>query len=144
MQFNTLKCEVMTVTNKRKPIHSDYWLYGVQLKCKYSIKYLGLTIDSKLNFNEHINDKSTKASKVLNMIRRNLYFAPAKVKAKAYMAMVRPILEYGAVCWSPIYEKQKYEIEKVQNTAAKFVKNYYPKKDHYNEFSMSYVINDLG
>ena len=89
-----------------------------------AIKYLGITIDNKLTFKKHIEEKCQSASKCL----RNLYFAPRSVKIKAYNSCVRPILEYGATCWSPTSEKINNKIEMVQHTAAKFVTNLYPKK----------------
>ena len=78
------------------------------------------------------------------MIRRNLYFAPRSVKNKAYLATVRPILEYASMCWSPYSANLIKKIEMVQHSAAKFVMNSYPKKGHYNEFSVSKLLDELG
>jgi hypothetical protein len=36
------------------------------------------------------------------------------------MLLVRPILEYGAVCWDPYRERQISAFDCVQNKAAKF------------------------
>ena len=71
------------------------------LKKENKIKYLGVTIDNKLSFKQHIEDKSKKATTVLNMLRRNLHFAPMSVKCKAYTATVLPIIEYASSCWGP-------------------------------------------
>ena len=76
MQFNTLKSEVMTITNVRKPIETTYNLSGKDLDKKESIKYLGVWIDNKLSFKKHIEEKVKKSKTVLNMLRRNLLFAP--------------------------------------------------------------------
>ena len=78
------------------------------------------------------------------MIRRNLYFAPTAVKAKAYLATCRPSLEYAASVWSPSSDSLKHDIEMVQHRAAKFVTNQYPKKGHYSEFSVTKIVDDLG
>ena len=78
------------------------------------------------------------------MIRRNLHFAPQSVKCKAYQASVRPILEYASSCWQPTSMKKNQRLEMVQHNAAKFVANKYPKKGHYNEFSISQILNDLS
>ena len=48
-------------------------------------------------FKEHIHEICKKAQTVLNMIRRNLYFAPKQVKEKACIATVRPILELSLI-----------------------------------------------
>jgi len=44
-------------------------------------------------------------------------------KHLAYTALVRPILEYGAVCWDPYREGQVGALSRVQKRAAKFAKN---------------------
>jgi len=36
------------------------------------------------------------------------------------MSLVRPILEYGAVCWDPYREGQIIALDRVQKKAAKF------------------------
>jgi hypothetical protein len=41
-------------------------------------------------------------------------------KRLAYTALVRPILEYGAVCWDPYREGQVSALNSVQKRAAKF------------------------
>ena len=114
------------------------------LSRKNEIKYLGVTIDNKLSFKSHIEKKCQSATKILNLLRRNLYFAPKSVKMKAYTACVRPILEYAAACWSPTSEKLNNSIEMVQHKAAKFVTNIYPRKGHYEEFSISRLLNYLN
>ena len=79
MQFNAGKCELLRVTRKRKPIDTDYYLNDTKLKQKKDIKYLGVTIDEKLSWKTHIMNKKKKGTTVLNMIRRNLHFAPKSV-----------------------------------------------------------------
>ena len=74
---------------------------------------------------------------------QNLYFAPKKLKEKACLATVRPILEFALICWSPncLYLKEKIEI--VQNNCAKFVANSYPKKGQYELFSITKILKSL-
>ena len=107
------------------------------------IKYLGGSIDHKLTFKQHIQEKSKKATTVLNMLRRNLHFAPMSVKCKAYQACVQPILENASVCWSPTSKKLSNTLEMVHHNAAKFVTNTYPKKKDYDSFSITKILHDL-
>ena len=44
-------------------------------------------------------------------------------KRIAYTALVRPILEYGAVCWDPYREGQVSALNRVQKRAARFANN---------------------
>ena len=43
----------------------------------------------------------------------------------AYIALVRSILEYGAVVWDPYQSRDIIAVEKVQRQAARFIKNDY-------------------
>ena len=54
MTFNITNCEVIQITLKN-PIQSTYYLYGHQLQQVTEAKYLGVTLDSKLNFDKHID-----------------------------------------------------------------------------------------
>ena len=49
---------------------------------------------------KHISDISSKATKTLGFLRRNLAFAPRSTKEVAYKTLVRPKLEYAALIWS--------------------------------------------
>jgi len=44
-------------------------------------------------------------------------------KCLAYTALVRPILEYGEVCWNPHRESQVSALNWVQKKTAKFANN---------------------
>ena len=139
MAFNTVKCVQMTISNKRKNLPTKYFIQNVELKQVKSIKYLGVVIDNKLTFNEHIQLKAKKATTVLNMLRRNLHFAPKSVKNKAFISCVLPIVEYASICWSPNSQKMTNLLEMVQHNGAKFVTNKYPKKGNFNDFSISKI-----
>ena len=139
MKFNTVKCVHMTVSNKRKDIDTKYFIQNMELTKVNSIKYLGVIIDSKLNFKEHIVTKTKKATTVLNMLRRNLHFAPKSVKIRAFQACVLPIIEYASTCWAPNSEKMTKILEMVLHNGAKFATNQYPKKGKFDQFSISKI-----
>ena len=44
-------------------------------------------------------------------------------KHLAYTSTVKPMLEYGAVCWDPYRERHASPLNRVQKTAAKFANN---------------------
>ena len=73
-----------------------------------------------LNWGQHISDISSKATKTLGFLQRNLAFAPRSTKEVAYKTLVRPKLEYAAPIWSPYCKTQIQQVEKVQRTAARW------------------------
>ena len=97
----------------------------ILLPSKDSWKYLGVIINSKLNWNEYCSDIAAKARQALGLIQRTLHAAPPKCKSIAYKALVRPRLEYASTAWSAHTDKNTCLLEKVQNNAARFVHQKY-------------------
>jgi len=64
-----------------------------------------------------------QAWKALYFIMRILKRRNNNTKRLAYTALVRAMLEYGAVCWYPYREGQVSALNRVQNRAAKFANN---------------------
>ena len=85
--------------------------------------YLGIQLDTKLTWTNHITDITSKSSKVLGMIQRTLGPCKPNVKETAYNMLVRPKLEYASPIWNPHTTIQIKHLEKVQHCAARFVKN---------------------
>jgi len=105
MSFNPDKCEVLRLTLKRQNIiQATYRIHGQPLKSVSSAKYLLLTIDSKLNYNEHVSNVCKKANSTRAFIHRNTRNCLQRVKAMAYTTYVRPQLEYV----STVHEWMKF------------------------------------
>ena len=98
----------------------DYSLHNQSLKNVQSAKYLGITNSDNMDWGQHISEISSKVTKTLGFLRRNLAFAPKSTKEVAYKTLVRSKLEYAAPIWSPYSKLQINQIEKVQGTAARW------------------------
>ena len=84
-----------------------------------SHKHLGMILDSKLNFKNHLSEKISKANKGIGIIRRLYNFLPRASLVNIYRAFVRPHLDYGDI----IYDNSSNAtfsqmIESVQYNAA--------------------------
>ena len=92
MKFNVAKCHSMRVTRhySHKQIIHDYTLHQQTLENVQSGKYLGITITVNMDWGQHISDISSKATKTLGFLRRNLALAPRSTKEVAYKTLVRP------------------------------------------------------
>ena len=125
MEFHPAKCNTLPVTRKRHPLKHDYQLQGHTLEVVNSAKYLGVTLQHRLDWDDHINSIWTKANKVLGFLRRNLKISSPSIKAKAYKTFVRPILEYCSSVWDPYEKQHKEKLENIQRRAARYVLNKY-------------------
>jgi hypothetical protein len=105
MSFHPDKCNIMTISKKRTNIVHDYSLHNQILKRVTSVKYLGCTINSDLNWSDHIQNITNKSNRTLGFLRRNLNISSVKIKEQAYKSLVRPMVEYASSAWDP-YEKQ--------------------------------------
>ena len=76
-------------------------------------KLLGL--HEKLNFNQHINIKISKANKVIGIIKRLLHILPRKSLSTIYKSFIRPYLDYCDVIYDqPNHESFCTKIEIIQ------------------------------
>ena len=66
-----------------------------------SSDYLGVTINTKLSWQPHINNVQKKASKTLGLLKRTLHAASPQVRQTAYEVLVRPKLEFARCAWAP-------------------------------------------
>ena len=123
MEFNPKKCEFLRITKKKQVTQFTYYIGSCPIQEVPFIKYLGVSIDNQLTWNEHIKRITSKAISVKSFLQRNLSSCPIKVKINCYKSLVRPILEYASIVWSPHTQLNINKVEKIQRQAARFIKN---------------------
>ena len=139
MKFASTKCFVMSVTLKNSPSQFSYSLCNAQLDGACHQKYLGVYITCALSWQLQCDEAKKKAMRVLTILQRNLSSCDRSVKARAYLPLVRPIVEYTTVAWSPHTNKWIDCIESVQRRAARFVIS-----DYSRYGSVSSMLTDLN
>ena len=60
-------------------------------------KHLGIILDSKLTFENHVNMVTTKINKTIGLLRKLKNLSSRTVLIKIYKAFVRPHLDYGDI-----------------------------------------------
>ena len=139
MGFNADKCEVIRITNKKRPLCSYYTIHNQKLNVKTEAKYLGVTISSDLSWSRHADHVTKKANSTIGFLKRNMRSAPQAAKDTAYKTFVRPIVEHAATAWAPSTDKANDKIDMVQRRAARFVKNDYRRTN-----SVTEMMSNLG
>ena len=125
LKFNVGKCCTLHY-GYNNPNHT-YQMYenGIQKEIVNSdtVKDLGITFDTELKFRKHINDCINKGNRITGLIRRSFLHINCKSFSKLFKTLIRPILEYRNIIWSPRFKKDIEAIERVQKRATKLVHN---------------------
>ena len=77
--------------------HPPLYFNGCRILKKKFHRHLGLTLDSKLAFTEHINDKIKIANRFIGVLKYLSKYLPLKTLDQMYKMFIRPHLDYGDV-----------------------------------------------
>ena len=139
MSFHPQKCSVLRITRSKSPMIYNYKLHGHILKAETNSKYLGVKLNDKFSWNNHIDDVCRKGNSSVGFLRRNLQISQRHIKANAYTALVRPQLEYASAIWDPYTKDNQNKLEMVQRRAARYVY-----RDYSRDSSVTAMLQCLG
>ena len=77
MVFHLSKCELLCITNKQNPSICSYYMNGEKVRSVSNAKYLGVTLDKHLTFNDHIKKIVNKANQVKGFFTKKHWFLPS-------------------------------------------------------------------
>ena len=120
LSLNASKTEIVIFTRKTTVVKlSDFILDGVAIEISDEAKYLGVTLDSKLNFETHKDNKANAARKSIFSARNLVWkkWGPTpRIMREVYKTIVRPKIDYACHIWQ--HKKGRApELEKVQRQA---------------------------
>ena len=98
---------------------------SVKLVKQEQVKLLGVTIDSKLTFTDHINGLCIKAGKHLNMLKRLSNMLNQDVKYQLFNTFILSHFNFCSVIWHFCSMADMKKIENVQKRALRIVFNDY-------------------
>ena len=122
LKFNINKCKVIKFCRVVK--HKfEYHLNNTALESLPQFNDLGVIVTSNLSWKPHIRSVVSKANKMLGLIKRTLGpNAPLKSKLLLYNSLIRSVLSYASVIWTPD-KSDIVLIESIQRRATKFILN---------------------
>ena len=138
MELNPSKCKITCFTTRRVPPKREYVFCGEILEEVESFPYLRVMLDNKMRWSPHIETVTSRANKVLGLIKRNLWNCPKSVRETVYTTLVRPKFQYAYNAWDPHYQKDKAALESVERKAARSVTGKYDRATRVTE-----ILQDL-
>lgn len=122
LNANPEKTTLVPFTNRRFKIKLPLLVKNVNIPYKEKVKYLGVILDTHLNWGPHIDHICAKAKKALftssSYCGKNWGIKP-ELMHKMYCTMVRPIISYAAWIWWKKTDQITFqnELKKVQRLA---------------------------
>ena len=121
--------EILFSQKRNNFIHPPIYFNNSLVSRKDSHKHLGLILDSKLTFTEHINHKIEIAKKLIGTLKYLSDYLPVNILNQMYKIFVRPHFDYADVIYHIPHSYNEFDssislhplmekIEKVQYQAA--------------------------
>ena len=96
---------------------------GQSIQSEENVKLLGVTLDYKLNFDQHISNICKKAASQLNVLKRLKSFIGFAEKEILVQSFVYSNFNYCPLVWYFSSSKSLQKIEKIQERALRFLHN---------------------
>ena len=117
------KCRVLLIPPKLNKTSTDFVvkLDDTFIKAEDCVKYLGILIDSNLNFRFYLEEIENKLSKSLGILYKLKPILPQNALLKLYYCMVFSYLFYGLVVWESTFPSYLKTLNSIQNQAVKLI-----------------------
>ena len=111
----------MAMQNKRERTNLAISIQGNEIESTEKLNLLGVTIDSKLNFNYHINNVCKKASQRIGVLPRLKNLIPTEAKLLLYKAAILPHLTHCHLTWHFCKASDRRKLERIQERGLRAV-----------------------
>lgn len=112
LQLNVSKTKSMIVTTRRlNDISRSVMVDGEAVERVEAIKYLGVMLDEKLNFNEHIDYTIRKAARKYGIMCRISRYLTSEAKIHVYNSLIAPHFDY---CASILFLATRTQLKRMQ------------------------------
>ena len=141
LKINADKTNVMVISSRAKGIHKELnvKLNDTKLKQVNSVRYLGVNIDCKLTWDEHVKQLCKNVAYKIFSMRRLSSSLNTSLLNTLYKGTIQPCIDYACSVWGNCSQKNRELISRLQKRAARIVSKHYGSR----EISVTKVIKDL-
>ena len=124
MQANPDKFQFLALSSNSDSTHKII-LNGITLTSETHVKALGVIIDNKLNFTEHVRALCVKAARQLNALARISKFLDKSSRNIIYQSFVSSNFNYCPLVWHFCGKTNNNKLEKIQERALRIINKDY-------------------
>lgn len=147
VKVNVDKCEAVLFTRRPKHLRKHQHcrpitLHTRPIRFREKVKYLGVWLDRKLIWGDHIQHMTNRANARLKqlypMLNRESKLN-SRVSRNLYMTHIRPLMTYGAPCWAYAAPTRLRRLQLIQNKVLRIISNaprYTRTVDLHNEYRL--------
>ena len=122
----TMRNTYPTLANLSIQAHNNCNLHYADIACTCPtlantdhIKYLGITIDSNLNFRKHIDLLCTRVRKLIYIFKNLRHIAHFRLIRQVYLALCQSIITYCITSWGGVAKSILLPLERAQRAVLK-------------------------
>ena len=130
LSLNVAKTKTMLITTKQKERFLAQNNKELSLNIQeeridnvLNAKYLGIQVDSNLNWKVHIKALSTKISRAIGFLKHSKTFLTRDTLKTLYTGIVEPHFRYCCSVWGSCGATERKLLQKLQNRAARILTN---------------------
>lgn len=145
------KCSTMVINDKlNKPVPSlKIKLDDKDLAQVSSMKYLGVTIDNRLKWSQHLSNITKKVQFANSKIKKTAKALPVDLRLKYFNASCIPIMDYACTVWGHFSNNVKQVINRLEHMSARCISGNYDfvncrGSDIMKQLNMTYFENRLN
>ena len=112
---------------KSLPLYNEYLTYkiteSIDLSASLWVRDLGIFIDNKLNWSQHISKITQKCKQICGWILSVFYSRENTLMMTLFNYLIRSRLEYGCELWNPYLIRDINSIEQIQRSFTYKIRN---------------------
>ena len=123
ISLNKSKTEILIFRHPNKKLNYDLKikLDGIRLYPSNVVKYLGIFIDSHLNWNYNSDFLAAKLSRANGMLAKIRHFVPFNILRTIYFSIFSSMLTYGSIIWGQHKNIGIQRIMKLQDKSIRII-----------------------
>ena len=124
--LNESKTKSMLVTGRRLVKKIEHSTLQLRLKSSelnqvHSHKLLGVTIDSQLSFDQHVDDLCKRLAQRITVLQKIGRSLPLDQRKSYYNAMIKQTMLFASTVWTPCSVKNIKKVFRLQKRAARVI-----------------------